>query len=511
MSKSILDHECVIDIIKMCKEELVKKNWNGIVSDVYSSPNINGSKDKDENGCILQYVDLVMEGGGVLGYALIGYTYFLEEMGIRFVGLGGTSAGAINAVLLAAQGSFDEKKSEKILAILSDENSNIFNFIDAHQPVKLIIQYLMKWNKDFESRIRVTVVIIIPILTISLLFLYFIFLINKELFLKYDSISSGFLITFIAMLGIFVFILYRLWKFKGINPGNKFKSWLQNNIKYETISAIEESMKGTRTKLWNDKTGEEIIYNINKKLAIIASEITTETKVRFPVMWPLFFKSEEKFKPSDFVRMSMSIPFFFQSVKIDKSVMPALDEDLKKNWNFWAGYGRDGNAKYTEAAEFVDGGILSNFPIDCFHRNNKFILEYDDEGIRLSDSKINENIKLLENTSPCMPTFGVKLGVDRNSPAIIKSINKLIMQIFNSSRHLYDYEFILNNPDYERLVAFIETKSTKVNWLNFDLSYDEKASLFIQGINTAKDFLLKFDWIKYKEKRKEVDKAFTKE
>ena len=28
-----------------------------------------------------QYVDLVMEGGGVLGVALVGYTYVLEEMG----------------------------------------------------------------------------------------------------------------------------------------------------------------------------------------------------------------------------------------------------------------------------------------------------------------------------------------------------------------------------------------------------------------------------------------------
>ena len=45
-----------------------------------------------------QYVDLVMEGGGVLGIALVGYTYVLEQMGIRFLGIGGTSAGAINVM-----------------------------------------------------------------------------------------------------------------------------------------------------------------------------------------------------------------------------------------------------------------------------------------------------------------------------------------------------------------------------------------------------------------------------
>ncbi len=40
-----------------------------------------------------QYVDLVQEGGGVLGIALVGYTYVLENAGIRFFSLAGTSAG----------------------------------------------------------------------------------------------------------------------------------------------------------------------------------------------------------------------------------------------------------------------------------------------------------------------------------------------------------------------------------------------------------------------------------
>ena len=51
-----------------------------------------------------QYVELVQEGGGVLGVALIGYTYVMEQMGIRFFSLAGTSAGSINAMLLAGQG-----------------------------------------------------------------------------------------------------------------------------------------------------------------------------------------------------------------------------------------------------------------------------------------------------------------------------------------------------------------------------------------------------------------------
>ena len=52
----------------------------------------------DEQGN--QYVNLVQEGGGTLGIALLGYIYVLEEMGIRFLNLAGTSAGAIYVVPL---------------------------------------------------------------------------------------------------------------------------------------------------------------------------------------------------------------------------------------------------------------------------------------------------------------------------------------------------------------------------------------------------------------------------
>jgi NTE family protein len=71
----------VRDLISELKETCEDKEFSDVVDD-------------EDN----QYVDLVMEGGGVLGVALIGYTYVLEEMGIRFLRVGGTSAGSINAL-----------------------------------------------------------------------------------------------------------------------------------------------------------------------------------------------------------------------------------------------------------------------------------------------------------------------------------------------------------------------------------------------------------------------------
>ena len=45
--------------------------------------------------------DIVCEGGGVKGIALLGAIYYLEEKGYTFQNFAGTSAGAIVSSLLA--------------------------------------------------------------------------------------------------------------------------------------------------------------------------------------------------------------------------------------------------------------------------------------------------------------------------------------------------------------------------------------------------------------------------
>ena len=86
----------------------------------------------------LQYIDLVMEGGGMLGIALVGYTWALEQAGIRFLGIGGTSAGSINALLLAALGAPGDAKSPKLLQELASLDFN--RFIDGDSDARDLIK-----------------------------------------------------------------------------------------------------------------------------------------------------------------------------------------------------------------------------------------------------------------------------------------------------------------------------------------------------------------------------------
>ena len=93
----------------------------------------------------LQYVDLVQEGGGVLEIALVGYTYILEQAGIRFMSLAGTSAGAINTMMMAGLGTIDERKSEKVLTIINQQN--LFDLLDGPKRVKRLIHKIIKKEK----------------------------------------------------------------------------------------------------------------------------------------------------------------------------------------------------------------------------------------------------------------------------------------------------------------------------------------------------------------------------
>lgn len=159
----------------------------------------------------------------------------------------------------------------------------------------------------------------------------------------------------------------------------------------------------------------------------------------------------------------MSIPVFFQPFKIKTGT------SIKKpDWETVVEY----QGPVPEEVCFVDGGIMSNFPIDVFH--NYYIV-------------------------PRLPTFGVKLGDDRDSQSSVSSMPQFLMSIFNSSRHVLDYQFLLKNEDYEKLITKVDIG--KHNWLDFSISDIDKLDLFIRGARAASEFLESFDWEGYKKIR----------
>ena len=141
------------DQVKKCLEELnatfgpaPKRPF--VVSDVV-----------DDDGH--QYVNLVQKGGGVLGVALVGYTYILEQMGIRFIRLAGTSAGAINTALMVVTGTKQDAKSIPVLDAIC--KLEFIDLVDGHPAARWLISKFIT-HGDFAKKVILLGLFIITLL-----------------------------------------------------------------------------------------------------------------------------------------------------------------------------------------------------------------------------------------------------------------------------------------------------------------------------------------------------------
>lgn len=325
-------------------------------------------------------------------------------------------------MMMAGMGEIQEAKSEKILDILSKQN--LFEFVDGDKTVKKIINKVIKKEKGLGWT------------------------------LAWNS-----------------FKIYKILKKKlGLNPGSIFENWITEQLKNVGVTSMND-LKNLREVLPQGLkyvcTGDPVTDAV-AKLAIITSDITTHTKAEFPRMAALYWSDPHSVPPSKLVRASMSIPFFFEPFEIDN--IPNAGKRDDKKWYEFARY----TGPVPPKVKFVDGGMLSNFPINVFHRS--------DGGV------------------PRMPTFGARLSTYREDFSNTDSILKMSGAMISTMRQIYDYDFLLKNPDYSKLICRIDADE-KFNWLDFNMSTDDQVALFNLGAEKALNFLKDFNWEAYKEIR----------
>lgn len=297
--------------------------------------------------------DIVCEGGGVKGIALLGAIYYLEEQGYKFEQFAGTSAGAIVTSLLAV--GYSGKELKELLF-----NLNFKNFYDK----------------------------------------------NK--------------LTLLPFIGPTI----SLFKNKGLFSGNNIESYLNELYK----------AKG-KTKF------KDIAINGVSPLKIIASDITNKQLLILPDDLNKYNIDPLEFEIAKAVRMSISIPFYFNPV-------------ILKNGK--------------ESSFIVDGGLLSNFPVWIFD----------------------------VESNPRWPTFGLKLISDDDMKKVSPSKSNLISFACDVVDTMLskDDEAFLNNKDSIRT---IKIRTYDVGTVDFGISKDEYLNLFNSGYNCAKTFLAKWNFNSY--------------
>lgn len=436
--------------------------------------------DKDGN----QYVDLVQQGGGVWGVALVGYVYVLEQVGIRFFSLAGTSAGAINALTMAAIADNKRTKTEPIIEALlglemkslidGKKEDNVFTIWERKLISKLLkFPFYKKFIVNFIQWLLFLCLSFTMSSMVSLLF----FSPNQGLALHLATVGFW-LVTFIICYITYDRLSVITKEGFGLNDGDVFHNWVKKALlekhQVKNLDDLKANFNQLPADLFLDLEEDNRDPNDEvpqtPRLTIIANDVTTNNKIEFPKMWDLYFNETKDVNPADFVRASMSIPLFFETFTLETK------PDNINSWNKHLNWGTQNQDCIPEKIFFVDGGSLSNFPINIFSNPNYSI--------------------------PRMPTFGIRL-VDKKRPKIVgcDSILDFCGNILQSMKLSSDKEFLNKNQSYNLGIGYVEIGET-LSWLNFYMNDTEKEELFKIGAKAALEFLAGFDWKDYKEKRK---------
>ncbi|NHM08028.1 hypothetical protein G4D82_12420 [Flavobacterium sp. CYK-4] len=431
-----------------------------------------------------QYVDLVQQGGGVWGIALLGFVYVMEQVGIRFFSLAGTSAGAINAMAMAAINEKHETKTEEILQLLIDlpldslmdgKSSRGFTAFE-----RKLIGFFIKFTW-FGALIK-TVLFVLFLVVVASSLATAILAYSDSPFLYPVSIIT--IIAWVIALLLTLLTWRRLNQVKkgfGLNKGDYFHRWVTDKIlEGKTLedlknhfSKVPKDLKLEPPTPTNHRKPDELPPRV-PRLAFITADITTQNKIEFPRMWPLYYDDLQSVNPADFIRASMSIPIFFEAYQ--KSVWKeAVSVQRRAQWQELLNW--DTKRPIPPKVLFVDGGSLSNFPINIFFNP--------------------------KNDAPRLPTFGIRL-VDKkdDNEFNIQTLTNLAGKIISTMKLSSDKEFINKNASYAQGIAYVEI-GDKISWLNFYMDEPQKQELFRIGAREAMRFLRAFEWEQYKANRVE--------
>lgn len=266
--------------------------------------------------------------------------------------------------------------------------------------------------------------------------------IKKEMeHLDYNNFKDENLLDRLGLLGKTLSIGFEY----GIFEGEFFESWLER-----LLTAKGKTVFGDIRTPYPE---EQYRY----KLQVIAADITDRRLLVLPGDLTYFGYDPDGFSISRAVRMSMSIPFFFEPVKLQDS---------------------SGRVHF-----IVDGGVLSNYPI--------WLL---DDG--------TEN--------PAWPTFGFKLmepdkrTLKKPDREPIKDPIHFLKAIIGTMMDAHDcYHVSKSKGDFDRTIGIptivdVAGVEKEIKTVDFDITQDESAALFRNGEEVGKKFLANWNFEEWK-------------
>lgn len=462
-------------------------------------------------------VDIVMEGGGTLGVALAGFTWGLEQVGVRFRSVAGASAGAVNAAFLAASGPIATARTHRALPAL--EENFIDAFIEGHGTCTGKYPDIASWLKK--------------VLSLGYLKGWFLSQFLPEIKGTYNCTEALEYFSrsdwpsklqrlakqpnagdhnlppaqqFLQDEGATWYTLSRiLIDHVGLFNSSGFATWFNDRLAAvdgcQTVGALANSQRCMALKpediVFARRSGSCVLeeqpsdsyrkWVLDPELVVVTTDITTQSRVFLPRHGPVYFRNLSAVTLGQLVRASMSVPLYFKPMHVDNlpcgsnSSVPVLASNAEQAQcrQIWTDgvHGLGYHGYLPSEVDFVDGGVLSNFPMDALYLDTLEV--------------------------PWLPSIGVRLGDHVFTPSANDlDLASLLTSMFSAARRMYDREFLLNNAPLNKLVTNIEVPQfISREWLDFGLSDEHKMLLFAAGARHSLHFLETFNWERYKKLR----------
>lgn len=229
---------------------------------------------------------------------------------------------------------------------------------------------------------------------------------------------------------------------KGVYEGEHFRDWLDARLRAVGVRTFGD--------LRVDDAGSSLAPERSYRLVVIVSDVSRGRLVRLPWDYADYGLDPDQQVVADAVRASMSIPFFYEPARL-QAVGPGAPD------------GR---------SYLVDGGILSNFPVDVFDRT--------------------------DGLPPRWPTFGVKLSARPEAAQAHKfdigGVVDFVRALVGTMANFHD-QMHIDDPAVLARTMFVDTLSVRAT--DFDLGADDREALFRNGREAALEFLAGWDFERY--------------
>ena len=229
----------------------------------------------------------------------------------------------------------------------------------------------------------------------------------------------------------------------GLYEGKKFEEWMRGLLAEKNIHTFAD----LRTE-WDD-------LNYQYRLQVIASDISARELLILPRDAGKLGSKPDELEVARAVRMSMSIPIFFEPV-------------------------REQNKETNHEHVIVDGGMLSNFPVWLFDSSDEEEPDWPTFGL------------LLVEPDPKVP-ITQRIPQPEHAPRGARGLVGLLSSMVHTMMEAHDRLYV-EKANYARTIPI---PTLGVHTTEFDITREHAQALYDSGRKAAEEFLETWDFQAY--------------